>query len=79
MNPFKYGKEVSGYQFSFVEALAAEPVSRLDEKYRTRHRLPSLSTLHSAIRGLLRRGVIDVIKGTYVVADPFFARYVRER
>ena len=66
-------------QYSLVEALAAEPVGRLDESYRTRHRLASLSTLHSAIRGLLRRGVIDVIKNTYVMADPFFARYVRER
>jgi len=26
----------------------------------------------------MHRGVIDVIKGTYVMADPFFARYVRE-
>ena len=66
-------------QYSLVEALAVEPVGRLDESYRKRHRLASLSTLHSAIRGLLRRGVIDVIKGTYVMADPFFARYVRER
>ena len=66
-------------QYSLVEALAVEPVGRLDGSYRTRHRLASLSTLHSAIRGLLRRGVIDVIKGTYVMADPFFARYVRER
>ena len=66
-------------QYSLVEALAAEPVGRLDESYRKRHRLASLSTLHSAIRGLLRRGVIDVIKGIYVMADPFFARYVRER
>ena len=66
-------------QYSLVEALAAEPVGRLDESYRKRHRLASLSTLHSAIRGLLRRGVIDVIKGTYVMADPFFAHYVRER
>ena len=66
-------------QYSLVEALAAEPIGRFDESYRKRHRLASLSTLHSAIRGLLRRGVIDVIKGTYVMADPFFARYVRER
>ena len=66
-------------QYSLVEALAAEPVARLDEGYRKRHRLGNLSTLHSAIRGLLRRGVIDVIKGTYVMADPFFARYIRQR
>ena len=64
-------------QYSLVEALAAEPVGRLDESYRKRHRLAGLSTLHSAIRGLLRRGVIDVVKGAYVMADPFFARYVR--
>ena len=25
------------------------------------------------------RGVIDVMKGIYVMADPFFACYVRER
>lgn len=66
-------------QYSLTEALAREPVARFDESYRNRHRLGSLSTLHSAVRGLLRRGVIDMIKGTYVMADPFFARFVRER
>lgn len=72
-------RNLADAQYSLVEALAVEPVGRLDESYRKRHRLASLSTLHSAIRGLLRRSVIDVIKGTYVMADPFFARYVRER
>ena len=72
-------RNLADAQYSLVEALAVEPVGRLDESYRKRHRLAGLSTLHSAIRGLLRRGVIDVIKGTYVMADPFFARYVRER
>ena len=118
MNPFRYGKEVSGYQFydrtenfdqlyrtlkdgstnvvlyaprrygktSLVlkvqEKFKAEGIKCIHfdiSKINNRHRLGSLSTLHSAVRGLLRRGVIDVIRGTYVMADPFFARFVRER
>ena len=65
MNPFKYGKEVSGYQFY-------DRTESCDQLY---HTLKDGST--NVV--LLRRGVIDVIKGTYVMSDPFFARYVRER
>ena len=60
-----------------AEALAEEPCGRMDEAYRQRHGLGGISTVHSAIRGLLQKGVIDSEKGVYHVADPFFARYLQ--
>ena len=33
--------------------------------------------MHSAIRSLMKKGVIDSVKGVYGIVDPFFARYVR--
>lgn len=38
-----------------------------------------IPTVHSSIRGLLRKGVIDSVKGVYGIADPFFARYLQVR
>ena len=60
-NPFKYGKEVKGYQF-------------FD---RRRHALGNASTLHSAQRELVRRGILETDKTRSFVGDPFFARYIR--
>ena len=63
-------------QLPLLEALAHEPTDRFDEAYRKRYRLGGLSTVHSAVRGLMRRGIIDSVKGVYAMDDPFFARYV---
>lgn len=72
-------RNLADAQFPLVEALAREPTGRFDEKYRNRHRLGGLSTIHSSVRGLMRKGVVDSVKGVYGVADPFFARYLRTR
>ena len=72
-------RNLADAQRPLLEALAREPTDRFGEDYRIRHRLGSLSTVHSAIRGLMRRGVIDSVKGVYAMDDPFFARYVRMR
>lgn len=64
-------------QRSLVEALAREPTDRFDEAYRERHRLGGVSSIHSAVRSLIARGVIDSVKGVYSVVDPFFVRYVK--
>ena len=64
MNPFKYGKEVTGYQFYDRRKCSKDLYQTL---------------VHSSIRGLLQKGAIDSVKGVYRVADPFFARYLQMR
>lgn len=65
-------------QSAVVAALAAEPVGRVDEAYRVRHGLPGLSTVHSALRSLVERGLVETDARGYSVGDPIFARYLRE-
>lgn len=68
---------LSAMQRLLAEALAREPTARFDEKYRRRHSLPNVSTLHSAQRELIRRGLIEQEKSGWTLGDPFFARYLR--
>ena len=70
-------RNLSAMQRPLVEAFAREPASRFDADYRQRYRLGGISTVHSAIRSLMKKGLIDSVKGVYGLVDPFFARYVR--
>ena len=70
-------RNLSAAQRPLVEAFAHEPAGRFDADYRDRYRLGGVSTVHSAIRSLMKKGVIDLVKGVYGIVDPFFARYVR--
>lgn len=70
-------RNLSAAQRPLVEAFAHEPAGRFDADYRERYRLGGVSTVHSAIRSLMKKGVIDSVKGVYGIVDPFFARYVR--
>ena len=70
-------RNLSAAQRPLVEAFAHEPAGRFDADYRERYRLGGVSTVHSAIRSLMKKGVIDSVKGVYGTVDPFFARYVR--
>lgn len=70
-------RNLSAAQRPLVEAFAHEPAGRFDADYRDRYRLGGVSTVHSAIRSLMKKGVIDSVKGVYGIVDPFFARYVR--
>ena len=70
-------RNLSAAQRPLVEAFAHEPTGRFDADYRDRYRLGGVSTVHSAIRSLMKKGVIDSVKGVYGIVDPFFARYVR--
>lgn len=60
-----------------VRAIAREPVSTFTEEYRTRHFLPTLSTVGTAARRLAADSRIDVIDGKYQLLDPLFAHYCR--
>ena len=70
-------RNLSAAQRPLVEAFAREPTSRFDTAYRERYRLGGVSTVHSAVQSLMKKGLIDSAKGVYGLVDPFFARYVR--
>ena len=70
-------RNLSAAQRPLIEAFAHEPTGRFDAAYRERYGLGGVSTVHSAIRGLMKKGVIDSVRGVYGIIDPFFAQYVR--
>jgi len=59
-----------------ARAIAREPVASFTEDYRTRHFLPSLSTVGTAVRRLMSDSRIDVVNGLYRHMDPLFAWYL---
>ena len=67
---------LSEAQRLIVEAIARAPVAQFDEAYRSQHSLPSLSTVHSAVRELLKDGLIERDSGVYRLTDPLLARFV---
>lgn len=67
---------LSSAQRQVLEALAFEPTGRFDEKYRVRHSLPGLSTVHSSLDDLVERGVLEKAKEGYSFGDPLFVRYI---
>ena len=58
-------------------ALAAEPVREFTESYRMRHSLGGSSTVHTALKALIEKGVVESESEAYFIGDPFFARYIR--
>ena len=69
-------RNMSNSQRALVEALASDPTGEFDEGYRTRHSLPVSSTLHTALKGLQKIGIVD-LADVFRLADPMFARYIR--
>jgi len=59
-----------------ARAIAREPVASFTEDYRTRHFLPSLSTVGTAVRRLTSDSRIDIVDGLYRHMDPLFAWYL---
>jgi len=59
-----------------ARAIAREPVSIFSEEYRTRHFLPSPSTVGTAVRRLVNDSRIDMVDGKYRHMDPLFAWYL---
>ena len=66
-------------QRGVLEALAVEPTGRFDQKYRERHALPGLSTVHSSLDELVDGGILEKGSSGYDFGDPLFARYVGSR
>ena len=68
---------LSAMQRLLVAALAAEPVREFTEDYRARHSLGGSSTVHTALKALVEKGIVESEPDGYFIGDPFFARYVR--
>ena len=68
---------LSDSQKTLVLALAQEPTREFDEAYRNRHDLPASSTVHSALKELIKDAVVEDGEGPYSIGDPIFSRYVQ--
>lgn len=68
---------LSDSQKTLVLALAREPTREFDEDYRNRHDLPASSTVHSALKELIKDAVVEDGEGPYSIGDPIFSRYVQ--
>ena len=64
-------------QKKLLIALARERTCEFGDGYRKRHVLGVSSTVNSAKAKLMEDGLIELSGGQYVVADPFFAQFLR--
>ena len=64
-------------QKKLLIALAHERTNEFNDGYRKRHALGVSSTVNSAKATLMEDGLIEISCGQYVVADPFFAQFLR--
>ena len=64
-------------QKKLLIALARERTGEFGDAYRRRHALGVSSTVNSAKAKLMEDGIIELNDGQYVVADPFFAQFLR--
>lgn len=64
-------------QKKLLIALARERTAEFDDAYRRRYALGVSSTVNSAKAKLMEDGHIEQSGGQYVVADPFFAQFLR--
>ena len=64
-------------QKKLLIALASERTDEFGDAYRKRYALGVSSTVNSAKAKLMEDGLIERSDGQYVVADPFFAQFLR--
>ena len=64
-------------QKKLLIALAREQTGEFGDAYRRRYALGVSSTVNSAKAKLMEDGHIELYDGQYVVADPFFAQFLR--
>jgi len=69
-------RTMSESQRALALAIAREPTREFSEAYRLRYELPPSSTIHSALKELIREAIIDDEGGLYRIEDPIFARYL---
>ena len=71
-------RNFSDAKCALVRALAEETTTAFDEDYRTRHALPTYSTVHSALKDLIDEGAVESDDAGYRLGDPMLSRYVRQ-
>ena len=64
-------------QKKLLIALARERTDEFGDAYRRRYALGVSSTVNSSKAKLMEDGLIELSDGQYVVADPFFAQFLR--
>ena len=78
-DPFETVVEnLSDNQRTVLSALAREPAASFDTAYRTRHRLPVCTSIASALKVLVSKGLVESSRRTHRLADPFLAVWLRE-
>ena len=71
-------ENLSENQRTLLSALAREPATGFDADYRARHRLPVYTSVTSALKVLVAKGLVETEGKTHRVASPFFAVWLRE-
>ncbi len=71
-------ENLSENQRTLLSALAREPATGFDADYRARHRLPVYTSIASALKVLVAKGLVETEGRTHRVASPFFAVWLRE-
>ena len=67
----------SAVQRTLLVALARETGRPFTAEYRKRHELPATTNVQKALRTLVKREVVAGEDGTYRIAEPFLAEWVR--
>jgi uncharacterized protein len=67
----------SSVQKQVLQALADEPGRPFTAAYRLRHDLPAATNVQKALRALTQRETVIGEGGTYAIAEPFLAEWVR--
>lgn len=65
-------------QRTVLSALAQEPTASFDTAYRRRHDLPVYTSVLSALKVLVAKGIVEKDGKTHHVASPFLAFWLRE-
>lgn len=69
---------LSENQRTLLSALAREPATGFDSDYRARHRLPVYTSIASALKVLVAKGLVESEGKTHRIASPFFEAWLRE-
>ena len=64
-------------QRALLQALAHQPGHPLTAAYRTRHQLPSVATMQTAIKALERAELVGRERGSVWISEPFLAEWIK--
>ena len=71
---------LTGKQKSLVLVLSLEPVANLySQDFLIRYSLPAPATMQTAVKALVRKGILDHENGSYFVSDIFFVEWIKKK